>query len=361
MSVPGQRRSPGGFHTGPVLTRGVIALLGVLALILGPAAAAGAKPPPYRTAEPRRYAVIDLGGLGGPGGTTARAINDAGAVVGDSDTGAARHAFRWISGTMTDLGTLPGGGRSTAAGINEDGVIVGTAHRPTGEPRAVIWRDGVVVDLGLPRSHGLAVNDAGDVLALTTSGAGVTDRVLWRAGRVTGLGAETGQRATEGDLNNRGTVTLRLRGTPGSPWHAGTQHAGIQPAGTQPAGTVRGYARPGAAAAINNSGVVVGYARGAHGRIRPVAAPGGPEPFGDALRDLATLGGPDGAATAVNDRGVIAGYADTAAGQSRPVLWKSGRVVDLTTRGVPPAAVIADLNRPGRMIATLGYRSYLLA
>jgi probable HAF family extracellular repeat protein len=358
MSVPGQRRTAGRFHTGPVLTRGVIVLPGVLALILGPAilgpaAAAGGKPPAYRTAEPRRYAVIDLGGLGGPGGTTARAVNDAGVVVGDSDTGAARHAFRWISGTMTDLGTLPGGGRSTAAGINEHGVIVGTAHRPTGEPRAVIWRDGAAVDLGLARSHGLAVNDTGDVLALTTDRAGVTHRVLWRAGRVTGLGAETGQRATEGGLNNRGTVTLRWRGTPGSPWHAG-----VQQAGPREIGTVRGYARPGAAAAINNGGVVVGYARDARGRIRPVAAP---FDGSGALRDLGTLGGPDGAATAVNDRGVIAGYADTAAGQSRPVLWKDGRIVDLTTRGVPPAAVVAGLNRPGRMIATLGYRSYLLA
>jgi len=350
MSVPGQRRVTGRFHTGPVLTRGAIVLLGALALILGPAIlgpaeAAGGRPPAYRTAEPRRYAVIDLGGLGGPGGTTARAVNDAGVVVGDSDTGAARHAFRWISGTMTDLGTLPGGGRSTAAGINEHGVIVGTAYRPTGEPRAVIWRDGAAVDLGLPRSHGLAVNDAGDVLALATNRAGVTHRVLWRAGRVTGLGAETGQRATEGGLNNRGTVTLRLRGTPGSPWQAGVQQGGA----------VHGYGHPGAAAAINNGGTVVGY-RGAHGRIRPFAA------GLTALRDLGTLGGPDGAATAINDRGVIAGYADTAAGQSRPVLWwTDGRIVDLTTRGVPPAAVVADLNRPGRMIATLGYRSYLLA
>ena len=388
--MAGLRWRAGGFQTGSVLTRGVIVLLGVLALILGPAAAglglaaglgpaaafgpaaAAAKPVPYRTAEPRRYAVVDLGGLGGPGGTTARALNDAGAVVGDSDTGGTRHAFRWISGTMTDLGALPGGGRSTAAGINADGVIVGTAYRPTGEPRAVIWRDGAIADLGLPRSHGLAINDAGDVLALSTGPAGVTERVLWRARRVTVLGPETDQRAAEGELNNRGTVTLRLRDTPGSPWQAGTQQAG-----PQPGGTVYGYGHPGAATAINNGGTVVGYARGAHGRIRPFAAvPLGehalPSEFGPApaaaaldglatLRDLGTLGGPDGAATAVNDRGVIAGYADTAAGQSRPVLWKDGRVIDLTTRGVPQAAVVTGLNRSGRMIATVGYRSYLLA
>ena len=67
-------------------------------------------------------------------------MNDSGVVVGTGDTGSGRHAFRWHGGVMTDLGTLPGASRSEAYGINENGVVAGTSYRPTGEPRAVIWR-----------------------------------------------------------------------------------------------------------------------------------------------------------------------------------------------------------------------------
>lgn len=63
----------------------------------------------------------------------------------------------------------------------------------------------------------------------------------------------------------------------------------------------------------------------------------------------------------INDRGVIAGYADTAAGVSRPVLWKDGRIIDLTRRGVTGVDVIVDLNRPGQMIAAAGYRAWFIS
>jgi probable HAF family extracellular repeat protein len=315
-----------------MLTRGLGTLLAAL-LTAGPVAGSAA----------RHYTLTDLGTLGGPGATAAYAMNDAGVVVGVSDTGAAPHAFRWRDGVMTDLGVLPGGTRSAAYGINESGVIAGTAYRPTGEPRAVIWRAGLIRDLGLPDSHALAINDSGQVLALTTGPDRVTRRVLWRAGHVTPAGPENDYQATEGDLNNEAYVTMRLRDRPGGPWVAGSQRYGW----------TRGYGPVGAAADINNQGVMVGAAPDGHGRIRPYRHEGG-------AVDLGTLGGRNGAATAINDDGVIAGYADTAAGVSRPVLWADGRILDLTRRGVTGVDVIVDLNRPGQMIASAGGRAVFI-
>ena len=322
-----------------MLTRGGTTI--ALAMFLLAAAAT----PAY--AGPSRYTVTDLGTLGGTGPTTAAAMNDSGAVVGTSDTGSGRHAFRWRGGVMTDLGTLPGTSRSEAYGINENGVVAGTSYRPTGEPRAVLWLRGRIVDLGLPRGHGLAVNDRGQVLALTTGADGVTRRALWQYGRVTGLGAENDHQAAQGDLNNQGLITMRFRADPAGPWQAGVQQAG--PTRWHGPRSVRAV-RVAEVADIDDRNVLVGSARDLQGRIRPIGGPG----------DLGTLGGPHGAATVINDRGEVAGYADTAAGDCRPVLWTQGRIVDLTTRGVPRGAAVVDLNTAGQMVAADGRRAIFI-
>ena len=90
----------------------------------------------------------NLGSLGGR--SRAFAINDAGVVVGASSltmsSPSETRAFRWENGVMENLGTLDGED-SYAMAINEEGVIVGWVENEYGYRRAVMWRDGVIIDL----------------------------------------------------------------------------------------------------------------------------------------------------------------------------------------------------------------------
>ena len=114
-----------------------------------------------------------LGTLGGAW-STAAAVNNAGQVVGTSARRDGKpRAFVWSKGTITGLGTL-GGSRSEATDINLQGDIVGWSYL-TGDPeihpdaespitRAVLWRQGTMVDLGTlggADSRALGINDDG--------------------------------------------------------------------------------------------------------------------------------------------------------------------------------------------------------
>ena len=84
--------------------------------------------------RPLRYTVAELGTLGGES-TNPLGINNAGQVVGDSETkpksgekSGEHHAFLWEAKTgMRDLGTL-GGADSHATCINNKGQVAGWSH-----------------------------------------------------------------------------------------------------------------------------------------------------------------------------------------------------------------------------------------
>ncbi|GAA3780404.1 HAF repeat-containing protein [Micromonospora maritima] len=115
-------------------------------------------------------ALRDLGTLGGTTESTyARDLSDRGHVVGASQNRVGEiHATLWRSGTIRDLGTL-GGNYSEARAVNDAGQVVGLA-RTAGDQyyneRAFLWQGGRMVDLntrvrGLP--PGVTLRSAEDV------------------------------------------------------------------------------------------------------------------------------------------------------------------------------------------------------
>ena len=94
--------------------------------------------------------VTDLGSLGGTFGNLALGVNNQGQVVGNSDLSgdAISHAFLWTKETgIQDLVPFAKDVYSGALDINTRGEVVGTSLDADFNLRAVVWENGVPVDL----------------------------------------------------------------------------------------------------------------------------------------------------------------------------------------------------------------------
>ena len=253
--------------------------------------------------------MIPLPGLPTRPRTVARDINDAGEVVGSANAGGTDlgHAVLWKDGVIEDLGTLATGAYSEAWAINNLGQIVGTSHTAGGSFLGVhgfLFTPGAGLrDLTPTSDAGAAtdINDLGQVTGYKTAVGGY-HAFRWDRGTFLDLGVVAGFAHSFGwAINASGQVTGSSTSASGNSERLFrfTDGSGLQNLG--------GVGEHNAALGINAHGQVVGCSGQSKQRaLRYTDAAG--------LQDLNTLIDPSLGwvllcAHDINDAGQIAGYA----------------------------------------------------
>lgn len=219
----------------------------------------------------------DLGTLGGSR-SEARAYDGLRAVGSAQLANGLYHAFVY-GGSMTDLGTL-GGSASCAYGMNTSAVVGASWTSGDTSPRAFIYQNGAMTDVGAtlggPNTVATAINTAGHVAGYADLAGGQTHHAfLYRDGSAIDLGSFGG--SSEG-------------------------------------------------AAINSNDVVVGRSDLVSGTIEHAF-----RYQNGSMADLGTLGGNSSEALAVNGSGDVVGWANTPSGDRHAFIWRSGVMSDLNT------------------------------
>jgi probable HAF family extracellular repeat protein len=255
------------------------------------------------------------------------AVNNSGKVVGRAQLGTAFHAFAWQNGGFFDLGTLPTdvGGTSMALGVNGAGDVAMVSHSASASQwNAAIVRNGVM-SLVMPKASAYAVNSFGQIAGNIVDSGGTHHAVVFQNGTIQYAPTVTGCTYSEGQaINDSGTMAITALCTNGH-FHASTSRNGVL---TDLGGPWNGDS---SVTGINASGLVVGnwVESGFH---HGVIWSGGTAYTLNPLPGQASSN-----AAAINSSGVAVGYSQDTAGVKHAVRWSNYVPQDLSSTLTAPS------------------------
>ncbi len=253
-----------------------------------------------------------------------------------------------IAFELTDLGTLDGNA-AFALGINNQGDIVGTS-RTTDSPRpqlAFLASDGELQNLGTLEgstfSRAFRVNNQGEAVGEAFTSTGASRAVLWRDGELVELAP--GVSAVANDVNNRSQVV----GTSGGSavlWHSDGSLTRLGAISNDPAATSRGNA-------ISENGRIVGFAQtdilsSFGSRVSHAFLWNGRE-----ILDLGALVDETNFSQAfgVNARSEVVGESVVGGGTYHAFRWRNGRMEDIHPEALEIRHSRAnDINASGQIV-----------
>jgi probable HAF family extracellular repeat protein len=189
-----------------------------------------------------------------------RGINNSGQVVIDGFTHGDNHAYLYSDGELTNLGAL-GGSESFARAINDAGQVIGFADRlgEASDGAAFLYSDGEMINLGtlgLENSQAHAINNAGQVTGFAYE---PKRAFLYSGGMTMDLGTLGGGFSVGHAINKWGQVT-GASAVPGGMVHAFLSDGGPMfdlNALVDPADPLKTKVTLGAGIAINSRGQIL--------------------------------------------------------------------------------------------------------
>jgi probable HAF family extracellular repeat protein len=252
---------------------------------------------------------------------------------------------------VIELPPLPEHAKSRALAVNNLGHAVGWSYDDEADPRAVMWMNGEVIDLGAlggVESAAMDINDANQVTgwaAINTPKHGVdpdTHAFIWHNGVMQDLGTSGGVSSRGYDINASGMVTGTSQvcvilppegGPPGPCTPVGNEYTFIYADGTM---TDLG----GLFASSDSAGFGINAAGQIAGQSITVAGSGQPRHatlwHGSRAIDLGTLGGFNSYGWDINDAGQVVGHSDTTGNQFIHAFLFDPSTMEMTDLGTMP-------------------------
>jgi probable HAF family extracellular repeat protein len=292
-----------------------------------------------------RYSVINLGTLGGTESNGFGGVNNRGWVTGDANLAGDQneHAVLWRDGVITDLGTLGGPNSSVPMPVKDDrGFVVGVAQIATTDPLNELWGTTFVCtpSVTCQGSQNLVrgfVWENGVMIALPTLGGNNSGALgVNNHGQIVGA-AETANQ----DPNCVPPQVLDFNAVVWGPRRGQLEVLPVFPGDTVAT-----------ALAINDHGQAVGTSGLCQGPTSGLALRHAVLWQHDTVTKLGSLGGVmSNAANGINNRGQVAGQSDLPGDTfTHAFFWQSGVMTDLGTLPGDSNSIANDINDKGQVV-----------